>query len=178
MVCPSETYFASIPVIAMKSSGCLRFRKCPRAGGGGRLIGFRRAKASPPRWPNPDVARAKSVCVNRQRFLGGTMVPRPSEASGRATLIQAAAESSTSQTIAAPRVKGKPRFQHLCMHLAFAGAKLPPICPPFRAGLCLGNEKPSAICGFPACPRPGVLLGAVGLRQTPEAFQWAVKRLR
>src|ERR1041385_2444827 len=44
-------YFASTPVIALKSSGCLPCRECPRAGRGGQLIGFRRAKASPPRRP-------------------------------------------------------------------------------------------------------------------------------
>src|SRR5207247_8165400 len=60
MVSPSDTYFASTPVIAMKPSGCLRLRECRRAGRGGRLIGFRRAKASPPRRPNLDVARARS----------------------------------------------------------------------------------------------------------------------
>src|SRR5262249_51707516 len=72
MVSPSETYFASTPVIAMKSSGCLRFRECPRAGGGGRLIGFRRAKASPPRWPNLDAARARRDLRLRQAVEAGT----------------------------------------------------------------------------------------------------------
>src|SRR6516225_11299514 len=48
-------YFASTRVIAMKFSGCLRFCECPRAGRGGRLIGFRRVRASPPKWSNLDV---------------------------------------------------------------------------------------------------------------------------
>src|SRR5262249_18894359 len=60
-VSPSGTYFASTPVIARKSRGCLRSRECPRAGRGGRRIGFRSGKASPPRRPSLAVARPSGL---------------------------------------------------------------------------------------------------------------------
>src|SRR5260370_36806428 len=55
MISPFEMYFASTPVIAMKPTGCLRFPECPRAGGSGRPLCFKRPKAG--MRPNLDVAR-------------------------------------------------------------------------------------------------------------------------
>src|SRR6516162_3239027 len=45
MISPFDMYFASTPVIAMRSTGCLRFPECPRAGGAGRMIFFKGQKA-------------------------------------------------------------------------------------------------------------------------------------
>src|SRR5438445_12045247 len=58
MISRSEMYFASTPVIALKSNGCLRFPGCPRAGGGGRTICFKRPRAAPRLRLNPDVAES------------------------------------------------------------------------------------------------------------------------
>src|SRR5262245_814832 len=56
MISPSEMYFASTPVIALKSNGCSRFPECPRAGGGGWLISFKRPTDARRMGLNPDVA--------------------------------------------------------------------------------------------------------------------------
>jgi hypothetical protein len=56
MISPSEMYFASTPVITLKANGCWRFRDCPRAGGGGRLISFNRPKAVHRMWLTPEIA--------------------------------------------------------------------------------------------------------------------------
>src|SRR5215831_16712214 len=45
MISPFDMYFASTPVIVMKSTGCWRFPQCPRAGGAGRMIFFKGQKA-------------------------------------------------------------------------------------------------------------------------------------
>src|SRR5262249_16278350 len=56
MISPFDMCFASTPVIAMKSTGCLRFPECPRAGGVGRMIFFKGQKAVLWRRANRDVA--------------------------------------------------------------------------------------------------------------------------
>jgi hypothetical protein len=61
MISPFDMHSASTPVIAMKSIGCLRFPKCPRAGGAGRVIYFKGQRAVP--WPreNRDVNRRSGI---------------------------------------------------------------------------------------------------------------------
>src|SRR5215468_2257409 len=56
MISPFDMYFASTPVIAMRSTGCLRFPECPRAGGAGRMIFFKGQKVVPWTRANRDVA--------------------------------------------------------------------------------------------------------------------------
>src|SRR5262249_39062195 len=56
MISPFDMYFAFTPVIAMKSTGCLRFPECPRVGGAGRMIFFKGQKAVPWTRANRDVA--------------------------------------------------------------------------------------------------------------------------
>src|SRR6516162_9738280 len=56
MISPFDMYFASTPVIAMRSTGCLRFPECPRAGGAGRMIFFKGQKAVLWTRANRDVA--------------------------------------------------------------------------------------------------------------------------
>ena len=56
MISPFDMYFAFTPVIAMKSTGCLRFPECPRVGGVGRMIFFKEEKAVPWTTANRDVA--------------------------------------------------------------------------------------------------------------------------
>src|SRR5262245_39395128 len=56
MISPFDMYFASIPVIAMKPTGCLRFPECPRAGEAGRMIFFEGQKAVPWIRANRDAA--------------------------------------------------------------------------------------------------------------------------
>src|SRR5262249_53060669 len=53
MISPFDMYFAFTPVIAMKSTGCLRFPECPRVGGVGRMIFFKEEKAVP--WTNSSI---------------------------------------------------------------------------------------------------------------------------
>src|SRR6516162_1473834 len=60
MISLFDTYFASIPAIAMKSTGCLRFPECPRAGGAGRMIFFKGQKAVLLTRANRDVANQAS----------------------------------------------------------------------------------------------------------------------
>src|SRR5262249_36728825 len=80
MISPSETYFASTPVIAMKSNGCLRFPGCRRAGGGGRPICSKRPRIVPRMRPNQDVARtlAKSSAPSHQCRMRTTRAGYPS----------------------------------------------------------------------------------------------------
>src|SRR5262245_25452012 len=56
MISPFDMYFASTPVIAMKSTGCLRFPECPRAGEAGQMIFFKGQKAVLWTRANRDVA--------------------------------------------------------------------------------------------------------------------------
>src|SRR5262245_59624336 len=65
MISPSEMYFASTHVIGLKSNGCLRFRRCPRAGGGGRLICSKRPGAAPRMGLNPAVAKPAHLAATR-----------------------------------------------------------------------------------------------------------------
>src|SRR5262249_12810314 len=69
MISPSEMYFASTTVIVLKSNGCLRFRRCPKAGEDGRLLRFKRPKVPPPMGLNLDVAEPgptpRPLCIRR-----------------------------------------------------------------------------------------------------------------
>ena len=59
MTSPSGMCPASTPVIAMRSSDCWRFPRCPGVGGDGRKIFFKGPKAAPWTLANLDVARCQ-----------------------------------------------------------------------------------------------------------------------
>ena len=58
MISLSDMCSASTPVIGTKPIGCLRFAKCPKAGGAGRVVFFKGQKAVP--W-----ARANRVAASQ-----------------------------------------------------------------------------------------------------------------